>query len=111
VLHDTPGISVGFILANAEGIHVFQFESGHVIVDETTELAAGRHVVVRAELENLLAAGRYFIHCGVNRIHGGVALYVQDAVDFVVFGSERQSRGIISLPCEVETTVSGGGRS
>lgn len=108
VLRDTPGISVGFILANAEGIHVFQFESGHVIADQSTELAVGRRVVVRAELENLLAAGRYFIHCGVNRLHGGVALYVQDAVDFVVFGSDRQSRGIITLPCEVSTSVNEG---
>ena len=111
VVRDTPGISVGFILANAEGIHVFQFESGHVIADGTTELAAGRRVVVRAELENLLAAGRYFIHCGINRLHGGVALYAQDAVDFVVFGSERQSRGVISLPCEVTATVEGGGEA
>jgi ABC-2 type transport system ATP-binding protein len=108
VLRDVPGLSIGFILANAEGIHVFQFESGPVIVDETMALAAGKRVVVRAKLENLLAGGRYFIHCGVNRVHGGVALYVQDAVDFVVFGSERQGRGIISLPCEVIATVGGG---
>jgi ABC-2 type transport system ATP-binding protein len=109
VAQATSGISIGFILANSEGIHVFQFDSGPVVANETMELPAGERVVVRAELENLLADGRYFIHCGINRIHGGVALYVQDAVDFVVFGSELQGHGIIALPCEVEATTDGGG--
>ena len=45
--------------------------------DGSTELAAGERVAVSAEVENLLAPGRYFVHCGVNRGHGaGVALYV-----------------------------------
>ena len=60
---------------------------------------------VRAEIENLLLAGRYFVHLGVNRAHGaGVALYVNSAIDFAVFGGAPQS-GVISLPHEVEIEV------
>ena len=35
----------------------------------------------------------------------GVALYVHNAVDFVVFGGDAHSRGIVSLPHEIEAVV------
>ena len=60
-------------------------------------------------MENLLVPGRYFIHCGINRVHSaGVALYVHDAVQFVVFGGEAQSHGIVHLPHEIGATVESG---
>jgi ABC-type polysaccharide/polyol phosphate transport system ATPase subunit len=96
---EVPGIGIGFILANADGVGVFQFGVGVAREDHSTQLSAGERVTVSADLENPLAPGRYFVHTGVNRVNGaGVALYVHNSVDFVVFGGEAQSRGIVSIP-------------
>ncbi len=109
VLRDNPGVGVGFIVANADGIGVFQFGVAVANEEGTGDLAAGQLVKVSAEIENLLVPGRYFAHCGVNRVHGaGVALYVHDAIDFVVFGGETHSRGIVSLPHRIEAVVEAG---
>jgi ABC-type polysaccharide/polyol phosphate transport system ATPase subunit len=108
---DVAGIGLGFILANADGVGVFQFGAGVSRDDGSTALAAGERVGVGAQIENLLAPGRYFVHCGVNRIGGGgVALYVHNSVDFVVYGGESQPQGIVSLPHSVEAVVESGGR-
>jgi ABC-type polysaccharide/polyol phosphate transport system ATPase subunit len=111
VRRDVPGIGLGFILANADGVGVFQFGAGVSKQDGTTALAAGDRITVSVEVKNLLAPGRYFIHTGVNRVGGGgVALYVHNSVDFVVYGGEAQSRGIVSLPYSAEAVVEEGGR-
>jgi len=74
-------------------------------------LSAGERVMVSAEVDNLLTPGRYFIHCGISRAHAaGVALYVNSAVDFVVFGGETTSHGLVHLPHEIETKVESGER-
>jgi hypothetical protein len=104
-LRDVPGLEVGFIIANADGVGVFQFGTGVKDESGSTELAAGRRVMVKADLENPLAPGRYFVHCGVNRVTGGVALYVHNAVDFVVYGGDAHARGIVFLPHEIEAEV------
>jgi ABC-type polysaccharide/polyol phosphate transport system ATPase subunit len=107
---DIPGVSVGFIIANADGIGVFQFGMGVAKEDGAPELAEGERVKVAADVENLLAPGRYFVHCGLNRAQGGVALYVHGAVDFVVFGGEVQAQGVVSLPHEIEAIFEDGER-
>ena len=56
--------------------------------------------------------GRYFVHCGVNRDQRqrGVALYVHNAVDFVVFGGDAQSARRSSRSThEIEAVVEDGG--
>ena len=99
---DNPGLGVSFIVANADGMGVFQFGVNVLNDDGAPALAAGERVKVSAEVENQLVAGRYFVHCGVNRVHGaGVALYVPGAVDFVVFGGERAA-GIVSPSHEIK---------
>jgi len=104
---DLAGIGLGFILANADGVGVFQFGAG-VSKEGSSELAAGDRVKVSADVENLLAPGRYFVHTGVNRVGGGgVALYVHNSVDFVVYGGEAQSRGIVALPYSAKAVVEG----
>jgi ABC-type polysaccharide/polyol phosphate transport system ATPase subunit len=103
---DLPGLGVGFIIANADGVGVFQFGTGVVKEDGTTELAKGERIKVGADVENLLTPGRYFVHCGVNRVqNAGVALYVHSAIDFVVFGGQAQSQGIVFLPHQIEAIV------
>ena len=111
VLRDNAGIGVGFILANADGIGVFQFGISVANEHGDGDLVVGERVSIEAEVENLLSPGRYFVHCGINRVHdGGVALYVHDAIDFVVFGGEAQPRGIVSLPHEISALVDNGGK-
>jgi len=105
-LRESPGVGVGFILANAEGIGVFQFGTEAILTPEgSPELAPGRRVRVEAEIANPLSNGRYFVHCGVNRVGGGVALYVHNAVDFIVFGGDPHSRGVVALPHEISGRV------
>jgi ABC-2 type transport system ATP-binding protein len=111
VLRDLPGLGVGFILANADGIGVFQFGTDVEQEDGSSALVAGERVKVGAEVENLLVPGRYFVHCGVNRVqNAGVALYVHDAVQFVVFGGEARSHGIANFPHEIGAEVENGGK-
>jgi ABC-type polysaccharide/polyol phosphate transport system ATPase subunit len=106
---DQPGIGAGFSIANANGVGVFDFGVPVEKADGSSELAAGERVSVSAEVENLLNPGRYFVHCGINRAHGaGVALYVNSAIDFVVFGGDTHSRGIVSLPHEVRAVIEDG---
>ena len=108
----TPGIAIGLLLANADGVGVCEFGVPVEKEDGTMALAAGDRVEVRADVENLLTPGRYFVHAGVNRVRdAGVALYAHNAVDFVVFGGEAHSRGVVELPLAATTVVeSGAGR-
>jgi ABC-type polysaccharide/polyol phosphate transport system ATPase subunit len=107
VLRNTPGLAVSFILADADGVAVFQF--GTPVEDEngdSLEIEAGAEVTVRAEIENLLLPGRYFVHCGVSSVSsGGTALYVHNALDFVVFGGERNTHGFVRIPHEIGASV------
>ncbi|HVD86661.1 MAG TPA: ABC transporter ATP-binding protein [Solirubrobacterales bacterium] len=105
VKRDLPGLDVGFLLANADGVGVFNFGIPVGEAERKREVAAGQRVTVRAELENSLVAGRYFVHCGINRaFEGGIALYVQNAVDFLVFGGP-QTRGVVYPEVRIEAAV------
>ena len=73
-------------------------------------LRAGQRVVVNAALDNRLAAGRYFVHCGINRAYeGGIALYEPNAIGFVVFGGP-QTRGVVYPELEIDATIEEGER-
>ena len=88
------GLSVGFIIADANGTGVFQFGIPLEQDGTPTSLAAGTRVTVRTEVENLLTPSRYFVHCGVSRTEShSVALYVHNAVDFVVYGGPDTAAG------------------
>jgi ABC-type polysaccharide/polyol phosphate transport system ATPase subunit len=110
-LRESPGMGIGFSVMNADGIGVFDFGAGvKTRSGDPSALTAGQRIEVSAEVENLLNPGRYFVHLGVNRApHGaGVALYVHNALDFVVFGSAQG--GMVTLPHEIEATVQEGPR-
>lgn len=108
VRRDVSDVGVVFMLANADGVGVFQL--GITVRDErgSPQLRAGERVRIRAEIENQLTAGRYFVHCGVNRTTTNtVLLHVHNCVDFVVFGGESQ--GIVALRHRIAAEVEGGG--
>jgi ABC-type polysaccharide/polyol phosphate transport system ATPase subunit len=109
---DAIGVSVGFIVANADGVGVFQFGAPIRGRDGSGRLRAGDRAAVSAKLENPLAPGRYFVHCSVRQDQGkgDVELFVHSAVDFVVFGGER-SGSILALEHEIEARVEDGKQS
>jgi ABC-type polysaccharide/polyol phosphate transport system ATPase subunit len=106
VRQELKSVSVGFVLANADGLGIFQFAVP--VEGEGAErlVAAGRRIAVRVRLDNTLAAGRYFVHCGVSRQGGtaSAALYVHNAVDFLVYGNSS-TRGLISIDHDATATV------
>lgn len=107
ILRPSSGLNVGFIIANADGLGLFQFGTPVRIGDDDAVIEAGEQVTVKADLDNPLASGRYFVHCGVKRDHGGRdALYVHNALDFVIFGGQR-SHGIISIDHKIKAEVEG----
>jgi ABC-2 type transport system ATP-binding protein len=110
VSRDVSGILIGFIIANHEGIPVFEFAKEVEPGEEEWELKAGQEVEIEARVENPLTPGRYFVHVGVNRRHGdaGAALYVHNAVGFVVFGTHDSTSGLLVLPSEVTAKVDDG---
>ncbi len=104
---EMPGLGVGFIIANADGIGVFEFGTTTGGEDDDSPLREGQRVKVSARLENPLAPGRYYIHCGVSRPHTADSLlYVHNCVDFVVFGGHAQ--GIVALEHRIDAVVEEG---
>jgi len=103
---DASGVAVGFTTDNADGVTMFQLGSGITGSDGTARLRRGERVTVNAELENPLAPGRYYVHCGVqqDKGKGDISLYEHNALDFVVFGSERDG-GVLQLKHEIEATA------
>jgi hypothetical protein len=107
ILRDSPGLVVGFIIANADEVGIFQFGTALKNASGGGELAAGERVRVSAEIENLLVQGRYYVHCAVNRAKdANVVLHGYDCVEFVVFGGEPQAHGNVRLPLQIEAVAS-----
>jgi energy-coupling factor transporter ATP-binding protein EcfA2 len=105
-LREAPGVGVGFILANADGVGIFQFGTGVDEDGETAPMRPGSKFMVRADVENFLTQGRYFVHCGVNRAENqSVALYVHNAIDFVVYAGLDTPNGVVDLPHEIEAII------
>jgi ABC-type polysaccharide/polyol phosphate transport system ATPase subunit len=104
ILRDAAGVEVGFVIANADGLGLFEFGTAVESRDGGDSLQAGERVRVEAVLKNPLAPGRHFIHCGVQSARGGIYLYAHNAGDFVIFGGPP-TKGVVSLAHEVETTV------
>lgn len=105
VEREASGLSVGFVIANADGLGLFEFGTPVTGADGSATIAAGEKVLVEAELENPLAPGRHFVHCGVQSDRsGGVYLYVHNALDFVIFGT-TSTKGIVTIEHEIEAGV------
>jgi ABC-2 type transport system ATP-binding protein len=93
-----PDPTFSFVVANPEDVYVHHFKArlsegeGNV-----NGLAPGQRVTVSVDVENRLAAGRYFLHHGVGRTQNknDQALWVPHALGFVVFGDE-DSAGVVA---------------
>jgi ABC-type polysaccharide/polyol phosphate transport system ATPase subunit len=106
ILENVPGLEIGFVIANADGVGLFQFAVRMTNASGGSELAAGDRVRVRADIENLLVQGRYFVHSAVNRIQDkSIALHAHECVAFVVFGGEPQAHGNVRLPIQISAVV------
>jgi ABC-type polysaccharide/polyol phosphate transport system ATPase subunit len=108
VLRETPAVQFGFTLVNEAGLGVFQF--GRSTEDDADRLRAGQRITIRADVENLLSSGRYFVHFGAKRHPDSraIALHVEKALEFLVFGS-KESHGAVALPHEIGIAVEGSG--
>ncbi|HEY5052325.1 MAG TPA: ABC transporter ATP-binding protein [Solirubrobacterales bacterium] len=106
VKRDLPGLYVGFVLANADGLGIFEVGATVKQDSDSYAIAAGEQVRVKADLQNQLVPGRYFVDCSVNNIQSGISLYAHNALDFVVFGP--QAHGLVVPSHTIETTVDGG---
>jgi ABC-type polysaccharide/polyol phosphate transport system ATPase subunit len=108
LLRDAPGVKVGFILTNEDGVGVAEFGTS---TDEASgPLKAGQRVTVDTHVENLLTPGRYFVHFGVKRHPDSraIVLHVEKALDFLVFGV-TPDHGVVSLPHTIAASVEGAG--
>jgi ABC-2 type transport system ATP-binding protein len=104
VEREASGLGVGFVIANPDGLGLFEFGTAVTAADGSDTIPTGERVLVKAELENRLVPGRHFVHCGAQSSRGGVSIYVHNALDFVVFGSAT-TKGIVSLGHEIEAVV------
>jgi len=104
LLHESPGVQIGFTLTNEDGVGVFQF--GTSTEEADGPIQAGQRVAVGVRVENLLTPGRYFVHCGVKRHPDprAVVFHVERALDFLVFGAHA-SQGVVTLPHTIETSI------
>ncbi len=110
VEREISNAELGLLLANASGLGLFQFGTGIETSDGSSRLLAGQRVDVKTDLENPLAPGRYFVHCGVQPGGGAdrtASLYIPNAISFVVYGGPH-SRGLIALDHQLDVSVSGG---
>jgi ABC-2 type transport system ATP-binding protein len=107
-LRDVPGLDVGFLVSNADRVDVLNFGIPVGEREGSRAVSANERVTVEARVENPLAAGRYFVHCGINRAFGGgIALYEKDALDFLVFGGP-ETKGIVVPEVEIEASIGKG---
>ena len=105
-IEDVSGLAIGFRIDNADGLGMFEVGSTNEI-DSENRLKADKRARVTIEVDNPLAPGRYFIHCGVYRRSPdgtNLVLYTPNAADFVIFGSSG-SRGILSLDYEANLII------
>jgi ABC-2 type transport system ATP-binding protein len=103
LLREVPGLHIGFVVATADDVSMFEV-SVPVTSEDGYDLKGDR-VTVTAEVENPLAAGRHFIHCGIQSPFG-ISVYSERVATFVVYG--EQTRGIIAPEYEYETEIVGG---
>jgi ABC-2 type transport system ATP-binding protein len=103
LLRPVPGLHVGLVVANADDVSMFELSVP--VRSKDGYNIKGKRVTVTATIENPLAPGRHFIHCGIQSPFG-VSVYQPKAATFVVFGT-HPSQGIIAPKHEYDTFIEG----
>jgi ABC-type polysaccharide/polyol phosphate transport system ATPase subunit len=94
-----------FVLANADDLGIFEF--GTLLTEEAgDDLTPGKRLTATVSVENRLAAGRFFLNCGVHS-PTGISLFAPRAVTFVVFGA-KDTRGVIAPDFEISVAPEAG---
>ncbi len=108
LLQPCHAIHVGFVLANEDELGIVEF--GELLTAEMFdgELPLETPISLTARVENRLASGRYYLHCGITG-YGGISVYVPRALSFVLFGTE-QTGGVITPEVEIEVRREDGTR-
>jgi ABC-type polysaccharide/polyol phosphate transport system ATPase subunit len=105
VQRPASGLNVGFAIANADNLVLFEFGLQVQTTDGSGDLAAGERVRVDSTLQNPFAPGRHHIHCGLQSARGGdVSAYLENVLDFVVFGGPPV-RGVVSIDHEIAAAI------
>ncbi|HVT00565.1 MAG TPA: ABC transporter ATP-binding protein [Solirubrobacterales bacterium] len=90
---EATAVHLRYVLANPDDLGVFEF--GTLLTSEAgDDLTPRKRLTASVKIENRLAAGRYFLHCGIHS-PSGIGLYVHKAQTFVVFGT-TDTRGVIA---------------
>jgi ABC-2 type transport system ATP-binding protein len=103
LLRKAPGLHVGLVLANADDVSLC--EVGIPVQSFDGYDIKGDRVTVAATVQNPLASGRHFIHCGLQSPFG-ISVYEAKAASFVVFGS-KSAYGLITPDYEYQVDIEG----
>lgn len=101
LLQEVPGLYVGFVVTNAEGLGLFEF--GTSVSTEDGDLVPGKRITVLNTIANPLSAGRHHVNIGIQSTNG-ISIYGENAATFVIFGSQ-QTKGLIAPERTTETIV------
>ncbi|HTT93799.1 MAG TPA: ABC transporter ATP-binding protein [Solirubrobacterales bacterium] len=107
-LRESTGLHAGLILTNSEEIGVYEYAIPIGGEDKPMPVRAGQRMSIVTEIENRLVADHYFLSMGINRTYeGGLALYIPNMVDFLVFGGKK-SRGVVVLDQQTRSKIEDG---
>lgn len=102
---EASALHLRFVLANADDLGIFEF--GTLLTEEAgDDLTPGKRLTATISVENRLAAGRFFLNCGIHS-PTGISLYVPRAVTFVAFGA-KDTRGVIAPDFEISVAPEAG---
>jgi ABC-2 type transport system ATP-binding protein len=97
------GLHIGMVLANADDVSMFELSVP--IWSASGYKFSGNRLTVTATIQNPLAPGRHFLHCGIQS-PTGISVYVPKAATFVIVGTHPSS-GIIALDTDFDVKISG----
>jgi ABC-2 type transport system ATP-binding protein len=103
LLRDAPGLHCGLVLANADDVSMFELSMPVQSTDGYD--IKGNTVILTATVQNPLAPGRHFIHCGLQSPFG-ISVYVPKAATFIIIGTHPSS-GIIAPASEYKVRIPG----
>jgi hypothetical protein len=103
IVRDLERPAIGFQIVRDDNYMVF----AQMAYPQGNHLSAGDRVTLRAEVENELASGHYFVHAAIGfKEVGRLAAFRKNAAGFIVFGGGGFG-GIVKLRHEITLTKDG----